>query len=48
MAQPDDGWQWEFRVKEFTIVFYAFCLAFNQQNSGTSPASYVERFVRGV
>jgi hypothetical protein len=48
MAQPNHGWQWEIRVKEFTVVFYVFCLAFNQQNYGTSPTRDVERFVGGV
>jgi hypothetical protein len=48
MAQPNYGWQWKIRVDKFTVMFYVLCLAFNQQNYGTSPTRNVERFVRGV
>jgi hypothetical protein len=48
MTQPDYGWQRKIRVEEFAVVFYVFCLAFYQQNYGTSPTRDVERFVGGI
>ncbi len=45
IAQSDDGWKSKAAVEDFTVVFDALCLPFEDENDGASPAAYVQRLV---